>query len=107
MRNVITTVAVTASILLMVLVSGCFGPSTSGPPSVLLTASPTTINAGHRTKLTWKSTSADHVDESNFGATSTNGSVYVSPTEDTTYYIIVSKDGIAASCSVTVYISTE
>jgi len=58
-------------------------------PQVVLTSSSTNINLGESVTLTWTSTNATSVYYTNFGTTSVNGSLVVSPTQSTDYTIVV------------------
>lgn len=84
---------------------GCGGlgfPTTT----VQLGASPQTITNGQSTTLTWASINASGVVSSNFGATTTNGTKSVSPTQTTTYTITVQSTlGDTASSSTTVTVN--
>ena len=79
------------------------------PPTVTLSASPTSIERGQSTTLTWSSTSAESAEiEPDIGAVSTSGTRKVSPNATTTYRITVTgADGQTrtASATVTVVIS--
>jgi len=63
------------------------------PPTVDLTADPDTIALGEASTLQWTSTNATEVVNSNFGATTVNGTLQVTPTETTTYTITVGGPG--------------
>lgn len=55
-------------------------------PTVNLTANPSSINSGNLSNLSWNSTNATYC-SSNWGASSTSGSINVYPTTTTTYSI--------------------
>jgi prepilin-type N-terminal cleavage/methylation domain-containing protein/prepilin-type processing-associated H-X9-DG protein len=74
-------------------------------PSVSLSASPSAIEAGQSSTLTWSSTDAASVDSSNFGASSLNGSVTVSPTSTTEYTITVRNGNKKATAKATVTVN--
>ncbi|MFA4979933.1 MAG: PKD domain-containing protein, partial [Sphingobacterium sp.] len=68
------------------------GDNCGGPPTVSLTASPTAIDPGKSSILTWTSTNASIVagtSPSSFVATTPNGNTSVSPNATTTYTITV------------------
>jgi len=59
-------------------------------PQVVISASPPSVPYNGSTTITWTSTNADSVVSSNFGATTTSGSLLVNDlTSDTTYQIVV------------------
>ena len=73
-------------------------------PTVTLSASPTSIDRGQSTTLTWSSTSAESAKiEPDIGAVPTSGTRKVSPNATTTYRITVTgADGQMRTASVTV-----
>ncbi len=77
------------------------------PPTVTLAASPTSIDRGQSTTLTWSSTSAESAEITpDIGVVPTSGTRKVSPNVTTTYRITVTgADGQTATASVTVAIS--
>ena len=79
------------------------------PPTVKLSASPTSIERGQSTMLTWSSTSAESAEITpDIGPVSTSGSRKVSPNVTTTYHIMVTgADGQTATASVTVTVSVS
>ena len=76
------------------------------PPTVKLSASPTSIERGESATLTWSSTSAESAEiEPDIGAVPTSGTRKVSPNATTTYRIMVRGTGgqtQTASATVTV-----
>lgn len=74
-------------------------------PSVTLTASPSSISQGGSSILSWSSSNATSVSSSNFGASTTSGSIVVSPASSTTYSITVSGPGGSASASASVTVT--
>lgn len=58
-------------------------------PTVTLTADPSEITAGEKTTLKWRSTNATGVAESNFDIKDVSGEKQLSPTETTTYSLVV------------------
>jgi hypothetical protein len=58
-------------------------------PSVSLSASPSNINLGSTSILTWNSSNATSVVSSNFGTSALSGSQVVAPSSSTTYSITV------------------
>ncbi len=78
---------------------------TSPPPTCTLSASPTTIQSGSPSKLSWKTTNALYIsiDGKN---TSTPGSETISPKKTTTYRGVASGPGGAIACQTTVKVTT-
>ncbi len=75
-------------------------------PSVSITASPETIVAGQTSTLSWSSTNAETASIDNgIGSVDVNGSISVSPTQDTTYTITVNGPGGSDSASVTIKVT--
>ena len=107
--RVITTQCVNQSGTWRKVVTGCINDSGTWrcfgftpPPTVTLTASPSTISQGSSSTLTWSSTNATSVTSSNFGATTVTGSTSVSPSSTTTYTITVANAAGSASANTTV-----
>lgn len=71
-------------------------------PTVSISASPTLVNAGGSSSLTWSSTNATSCSGNSFTASGTSGSVTVSPTVTTIYTITCTGAGGSKSASVTV-----
>ncbi len=90
-------------------VSGGMPPSGTGgvPPTVSLSASPTSIERGQSATLRWSSTNATSASITpGIGTVPASGSRRVSPTRTTTYQITVrSADGQTASASTTVTVT--
>ena len=90
-------------------VSGGMPPSGTGgaPPTVSLSASPTSIERGQSATLRWSSTNATSASITpGIGTVPTSGSRRVSPTGTTTYRITVrGADGQTASASTTVTVT--
>ena len=90
-------------------VSGGMPPSGTGgaPPTVRLSASPTSIERGQSSTLTWSSANATSASITpGIGTVPTSGSRRVSPTRTTTYRITVrSADGQTAAASTTVTVT--
>jgi len=80
--------------------------SVSSLPTITLSASSPSITQGGSTTLTWSSTNATSVSSSNFGATTINGTITVSPISTTTYNITVSGPGGSATASITISVSS-
>lgn len=74
-------------------------------PTVTLQASPTFIQQGESTTLSWSSTNATSLNLSSSGAVAPEGSSKVTPSESTTYSISASGPGGAADASVRVTVS--
>jgi hypothetical protein len=72
------------------------------PPSVSLTANPTSINAGQSSTLTWSSAGATSCTGTNFNPSGTSGLATVSPSTTTTYGITCTGAGGSASAQATV-----
>jgi len=92
---------------------GCSGSSPPGgvvysePPTVSLSANPSTINQGESATLTWTSTNADSVEISGVpGATSPSGVVTVSPGQTTSYTATARGALVSAPVTVTVTVIT-
>ena len=77
------------------------------PPTVTLSASPTSIDRGQSTTLTWSSRNAESAEITpDIGMVPTSGSRKVSPNVTTTYRITVTgADGQTATASVTVTVA--
>jgi YD repeat-containing protein len=78
-------------------------------PQVSFSADPESINRGRSSTLSWSATNAEKcVIEPAIGNVDTNGSIFVSPLQDTTYTLTATGPGGTASDSVTVFVtSTE
>jgi peptidoglycan-associated lipoprotein len=71
---------------------------TPAQPTVTLSASPTSINSGQSSTLSWSSTNATDLDiQPGVGKVSPQGSTQISPTESTTYTITASGPGGSAT----------
>lgn len=68
-------------------------------PTCLLSASPTSVNNGQSTTLTWSSSGASSCSGTNFSGSGTSGSTSVSPSSQTTYTMSCSNVGGSTSCS--------
>jgi peptidoglycan-associated lipoprotein len=69
-------------------------------PTVTLTASPTSVNSGQSSTLSWSSTNATDLDiQPGVGKVSPQGSTPVNPTESTTYTITASGPGGSATAT--------
>ena len=79
------------------------------PPTVMLSASPTSIDRGQNVTLTWSSTNAESAEISpDIGMVPTGGSQTVTPNVTTTYRITVTgTDGQTATASVTVTVTVS
>lgn len=78
-------------------------PPAPKPPTVSLTAEPSSIERGQSATLNWKSTGAAEASISpGIGSVDTSGSRQVSPTDTTTYNIVVKGAGGDARASATV-----
>jgi peptidoglycan-associated lipoprotein len=81
-------------------------PPAPSKPSVALQASPTSINKGDTTTLSWTSTDATQLTISpDVGAVTAQGSTKVSPSDSTTYTITASGPGGSADSRVRVTVS--
>lgn len=78
---------------------------TATPPTVSLTANPTTISSGQSTTLTWTSANATSVSLSGVGSVSLSGNATDSPTTTTTYTVTATGPGGTASASATVTVT--
>ena len=76
------------------------------PPTVSLTADPTSIIEGDSTTLTWTSTNADSVSiDNNIGTVAASGTRSVSPSADTTYKITATGPGGTATDTAAITVS--
>ena len=76
------------------------------PPTCTLTASPTTINPGGSSTLTWSSTGGTSWGiDPNIGTITASGSRSVSPTSTTTYTFLVVGPGGSKTCTATVTVN--
>ena len=83
--------------------------TTSPVPTITLTATPSSINLGYPTNITWSSTDADTCTGTNFSTgvgNDTDGSVSDSPSSNTTYRIDCTGSGGSAFETVTVNVNT-
>jgi phospholipase C len=97
------------TLVVSLLIAGCTASAPKTPPTVTISASPTTINAGQSSTLTVTATNANSVKVTGGGTSvslaSTGGTAKVSPTATTTYTVTASGSGgsISATATVTVY----
>ena len=112
--------AIVTTMLAFAFVAGCHHPKPEPPkpvekpveqppskPTVSLQASPTSINKGDSTTLSWTSTDATQLTISpDVGAVTAQGSTKVSPSDSTTYTITASGPGGSADSSARVTVST-
>src|SRR5262252_7940775 len=81
-------------------------PPPAARPTVTLQASPTTINKGDASTLSWSSTNATQLTISpEVGAVAPEGSTKVTPTDSTTYTVTASGPGGSADSTVRVTVS--
>ena len=110
--------AILTAMLALAFVAGCHPPKPQPPPTppppppaavkptVSLQASPTSINKGDSTTLSWTSTDATQLTISpDVGAVTAQGSTKVSPSDSTTYTITASGPGGSADSSARVTVS--
>jgi len=77
------------------------------PPTVTISADPTTLMPGESSTLSWSSTNAESASiDQGIGPVSVNGTTTVSPTETTTYTITATGPGGSAADSVEVVVIT-
>jgi peptidoglycan-associated lipoprotein len=82
-------------------------PPLAAQPTVTLQASPTSINKGDTSTLSWSSTNATQLTIApDVGAVAAQGSTKVSPAESTTYTITASGPGGSADSSTRVTVAT-
>lgn len=82
-----------------------FTVSTSYPPTVSISAEPTSITPGESAILSWASSHADALSiDCGIGAVDPSGSVAVSPAQTTTYTVSATGPGGSATGSVTVIV---
>ncbi len=104
--------------LLMLTAAGCHKKPPAAPPppppapvapparpTVTLQASPTFIQLGESTTVSWSSTNATELNLSGIGRVAPEGSSKVSPTESTTYAITATGPGGTAEANVRVTVS--
>jgi peptidoglycan-associated lipoprotein len=78
----------------------------SGTPTVSISASPTTVNAGDTVTLSWTSTNATDADvEPEVGRVAPSGKTPVQPSSSTTYVITATGPGGSANASVRVTVA--
>jgi len=81
-------------------------PAPPGSPSVALSASPTSAQAGQQVKLMWSSTNATSITlEPSVGSVAAQGSTTVKPSKSTTYTVIATGPGGSAHASTQVTIT--
>ena len=110
--------AILTAILALAFVAGCAKKPAAAPPppppppppaakpSVSLQASPTSINKGDSSTLSWTSTDATTLTISpEVGAVTAQGSTKVTPSDSTTYTITASGPGGSADSSVRVTVA--
>ena len=68
-------------------------------PTADITATPSTLNAGDSTVLTWHTTGATDVSIEGMGAVATSGTQTVKPAESTNYHLIARGDGGSADAT--------
>ena len=68
-------------------------PPPPAAPTASITASPTTINKGQSTTLTWQTSNATDVNIEGIGAVQPSGSQSVQPTDSTTYRLVAKGPG--------------
>ena len=83
-------------------------PPTSSAPTVSISASPTSIQSGQSSTLSWSSTNATSCTASGgwSGTKSTSGTQSISPTANTTYTLTCTGSGGSTSGSATVTVTT-
>jgi hypothetical protein len=104
-RNVSTIMTIGNTSADWVLTTRAAPPPPPLLPTITLNASPQSIQRGSSITLTWSSTNATSVTSSNFGATTVNGNITVSPSVTTRYTITVAGPGGSATTSSTVSVS--
>ncbi len=81
-------------------------PAPAVQPTVTLSASPTSVNAGQSSTLSWTSTNATDLDiEPGVGKVAPQGSTPVNPTTSTTYTITATGSGGSATATARVDVS--
>jgi len=81
-------------------------PAPPGSPSVALSASPTSAQAGQQVKLMWSSTNATSITlEPSVGSVAAQGSTTVKPSKSTTYTVIATGPGGSAHASAQVIVT--
>ncbi len=109
-----TTVAPTQDTTYTIVATGPGGTATASvavsvtesPPTVSISASPTSIQVGQSTTLTWSSTHAENVTiDQGIGSVGENGSWTLFPSETTTYTITATGPGGTATASAVVTVT--
>jgi hypothetical protein len=83
------------------------GSVATPPPTASLSASPTSINAGQSSTLSWSSTNATSCAAGGFTAPGTSGSAVVTPSVTTTYSITCSGSGGSTTAAATVNVTSR
>jgi len=91
-------------IVVSVLMTGCNG---GAPPLInIFSASPSTINQGESSTLTWSVSDADEVTITSIGPVALSGSTIVSPAVTTTYTLIATNSAGSVTATTTVTVSS-
>ena len=110
-------VMLTLGLAVLVAAGGCKKKTAAAPPqqapapppaqpTVTLNASPTSINPGQTSTLSWSSTNATDLDiQPGVGKVSPEGSTSVTPTETTTYTVTASGPGGSATATAQVTVA--
>jgi peptidoglycan-associated lipoprotein len=81
-------------------------PPLSGPaPTAQLTATPTTITAGDQVVLSWRTTDANSISIDGIGDVPSSGVKTVTPTESTSYHLVVRGEGGSADATARVTVN--
>ena len=80
-------------------------PTPTPAPAVNVTTSPTSINVGSSSVISWTSTNATYCSNNFGGTTSTSGSKVVYPNYSTTYTVTCTGNGGSGSDSAMVYVT--
>ena len=80
-------------------------PGSSSPPSIVLSATPSTINSGATTTLSWTTSQATNVTIMGLGTFAASGSTTVTPTATTTYTAVANGPGGTANAKTTVTVT--
>ena len=108
-------------LLPLILLAGCGGlprsfvqqqstpppTTTTAAPTATLSASPSTIQQGQSTKLTWNTTNAGDVTINGIGAVGPQGSIQVAPTATATYELTARGSGGTTQASAHVIVTTS
>ena len=80
-------------------------PPAAPAPTAQLTATPSSINAGDQVVLSWRTTNATSISIDGLGDVPSSGVKTVTPTESTSYHLVVRGDGGSADATARVTVT--